>query len=506
MKEKGRLYNSLRNIGVGFVCQLTIMIFSFATRTIFVRLLGAEYTGVSGLFSNILTLLSLAELGIGNVLIFSLYAPLKNKDENTVCQYIHYFRKLYNRIALAILLIGLLLIPVLPIIIGECSLPMGEIQKYYVLYLLNSVFSYIAVDKVTLIQADQKIYIKTVTSTIASILMHLSMIALLLIKKSFTGYLLIQLTFTLGQNLVLNYYAQKMYPYLKKKTDLPSKVFTNSIIRNIKATFLYKVAGVIINYTDNILISVLFGVSMVGYYSNYSLLISYVMTFIGYITTGIAGSLGNLNAEENTEKSYKMFKNMIYLYNGVTVFSTACYLNIVQGFVSFCFGKQYLLGYETIIAILFSFYVAHVIQPVVMYRESMGMFVQIKFVLVITSVINIILSVVLGKLIGVAGIIVATGISRLVTVAWYEPVILFKQKFEQPMSEYWIFQIKNFGVNLLIIILSFIVCSLLPNQIIWLVVKLIITVIIILVIEYVTMRKTQEYNWLKDKLIGIIRR
>lgn len=504
MKSKGRLFNSLRNIGVGFICQLVVMIFSFSTRTIFVRLLGAEYTGVSGLFSNILTLLSLAELGIGNVLIFSLYAPLRDNNHVMICQYIRYFRKLYNRIAVVILFLGLLAIPCLPWIIGDSMLPMEEIRKYYVLYLLNTIFSYIAVDKITLIQADQKVYVKTLTNTIASIVMHICMIVLLIFKKSFTGYLIIQLAFNLGQNIFLNQIVKRMYPYLKEKTDKLAPEFGKKILQNIKATFLYKLSAVIINYTDNILISVLLGVTMVGYYSNYALIMTYVMYFIGYITTGVAGSLGNYNAESNASKSFQMFKNLLFLYSGITVFCTACYLNIVQEFIAFVFGEQYIMSYLTVAAILFSFYVTHAIQPVVMYSESMGMFVQIKYALVATAILNVILSIVLGKIFGVAGIIFATGISRLLTVAWYEPIILFKQKFNQSVMQYWKIQAKNLVINIIIIAGSFSICTLLPDNIIWSLIKLIITVLVFVIVEFITMHKTDEFKWLWNSVKRIL--
>ena len=172
MNRIGRSYNSIRNISVGIVCQIITMILAFATRTIFVRLLGAEYTGVSGLFSNILNFLSLAELGIGNVLLFSLYEPLKDENKEKIRQYIQYFRKLYNYIAIGILLIGVSFIPLLPYIISDSTLSITEIRLYYILYLLNSVCSYIAVDKITLIQADQKIYLKTITSTVSTIVYY----------------------------------------------------------------------------------------------------------------------------------------------------------------------------------------------------------------------------------------------------------------------------------------------------------------------------------------------
>lgn len=500
MLNKGRTFNTIKNISFGFICQFVTIFVSFANRTIFIRLLGEEYTGIGSLFSNILTFLSLAEFGVGNVLAYSLYSPIKEGNKEKVCQYLCFFRKIYICIAGAVLLLGIAAIPVLPTIIGKTTLPMNEIKLYYVLYLLNSVVSYFVIYKTTMLQADQKVYIKTVTQTTASVLMRITMTLYLMVTKNYVGYLIIQVIFNLAQNIFLSYITSRIYPYLSTKTEPPEKGFVLKVVRDVKAMFLYKAAGMIINYTDNILISVLLGVSMVGFYSNYYLIISYIIIFMGHITAGVAGSLGNFNVNQDANRSYKMFNNLLYFISLITIICCCCYTNLIQGFVKIWIGERYILDYSIVLSLVFSFYINNIISPVWMYRESMGMFREIKYTLLIAAVLNIVLSVILGKVMGLSGIIIATGIARLVTVVWYEPCILFKRKFKMKSTVYFIYQLKQLMLNMMIFLISIVICRFIKDDIIGLLARAMVCIVVIVVIEFVFMRNTDEFRWVANKI------
>lgn len=505
MNEHSRSFNSARNISAGAIRQIVTLLLAFVTRTIFVRLLGAEYTGVNGLYNNILTVLSLAELGVGNVLVYSLYRPLKEHDIAKISSLTHYFKKIYNIIAVSIAGIGVAFIPFLSYIV-KSTLPHDELVLYYVLYLANSVVSYFVVYKTTLIQADQKIYIQNLVCTIALVAQYIFQIVYLLVCKNFIGYLVIQVACTLLQNIVLNHIANRMYPFLKEKTDSYSSIDTKKMKDDIKAMFLYKISAVVINNTDNILISVMFGTIYVGYYSNYYSLITYVTTFVNLLVTGTTASIGNLNAEKNPAKSYTLFRNLIYMFNIVTAFCVAAFAAIVQQFIPIWLGSEYLMRWDTVFAILFSFYVSTVVNPVWMYRETMGMFKQIKYVMVVTALLNIVLSIIFGNWFGVAGIIGATGLSRLLTIVWYEPRILYRTKFGKNVSSYFGMQAKYLLINALSIAFSLFICLQLPEAFIWIPVKAVICGAVVLGVHYIFMHKSSEFNWIKEKVLSVLKR
>lgn len=502
MNTKSRSYNAVRNISFGMVKQIVTLVLAFATKTIFVRMLGAEYTGINGLYSNILTLLSLAELGVGNVMVYSLYAPVREHNISAIKSLMTYFKKIYRVIAISISGLGIAIIPFLKIIINS-NLPEDKLVVYYLLFLLNSVASYFVVYKTTLLQADQKIYIQNLVNTISLIVQYIIQIVYLLLTRNYIGFLTIQVMCTIVQNVVLSYIADRTYPYLKDKAIPQKQIEKTSLNENIKSMFLYKLATIIINNTDNILISMLLGTVYVGYYSNYYSLITYVTTFVTILIQGITAGLGNLNAEHNEEKSYKMFCNLIYLFNFIAAFCVATFANVVQDFIPIWLGKEYLMDTGTVGAILFTFYISTVTNPVWMYRETMGLFKQIKYVMFLTAILNIIFSIILGLKFGVAGIIGATGIARICTIIWYEPRILYK-KFAHPVCGYFRMQLKYLMINMLILILSVAVCRKLGHNFGWILIKTMFCCVITVMVHIICMRNTDEIDWIKCKLFKIL--
>lgn len=502
---KSRSVNSLRNVSFGFAQQLTTLVLAFATRTIFVRKLGAEYTGVNGLYTNILTLLSLAELGVGNVLTYSLYGALHDKNHKKLNQLISYYRKLYRYIAAAVTVVGLAIVPFLGQLV-KSGLPHNEVVLYYLLFLCNSVVSYFVMFKVTLLRADQKEYIRNIVATVCLLLQYVLQIFFLYINNNYTIYLVIQIFFTILQNVICNAIANKEYPFLKEYTKETNLIDKKGLISNVKSMFVYKVSNVVVTSTDNILISMLLGTIYVGFYSNYSMIINYIATFINLMITGLIASLGNLNADNDAEHSYSVFKGMVYLFGIITIFCTVCVLNAIQGFIPIWVGSEYVLGKDVLIAILATFYVTHAFDPTWMFCETMGLFNERKSAMVVNAVLNIVLSVVLAKPFGMAGILGATAIARVVTIAWWEPYILFKKKFKRPLGDYFKQQAGILGSNALIVFVSYGLCSFVSETFLGLIARVVICGVTVLIVEMLFMRRTEEFAWAKGKLKQLINR
>lgn len=503
--KKSRSFNVLRNISFGYMQQIFSLILAFVTRTIFIKTLGAEYVGINGLFSNILTLLSLAELGIGNILTYNLYSALKNNNIEEIKQYINYYKKLYYLIAITIAILGSLIIPFLNIIVNS-ELSMAEIIKYYILYLTNTVVSYFVVYKTTLLQADQKIYIKNIISMITMIVQYLLQIWYLIKYKDFFGFLLIQVLCSIVHNLICNYICNKNYPYLKEKTKKSNYINKKEILSNTKSMFIYKVSNVIVTSTDNILISILLGTIYVGMYSNYYTLINYVSTFINLTITGIIGSLGNLNAENDLEYSHTMFLRLSFLFNVITIGCVACFASIVQDFIPIWIGEEYLLGIDVVWTILLTFFVTHAFDPSWMFCETMGLFKERKYSMVFNAILNIILSVILSRIMGLSGIILATGISRIFTNVWWEPYILYSKKFKKNILEYVRFQIKLLFMDFIFLGIYLFIISFFETSILVILIKLIICLVIFCIVIFAFMHNSDEFNWVKDKIVNIIKK
>jgi len=436
--EQSRKQNALKNSVVGLVSFGFSTILTFVSRTVFIRQLGVEYLGVSGLFSNILSVLALSDLGINTVMVYSLYKPIADGDTDQIAALISYFRKLYFAVAGVIALLGIVCIPILPLIVNGSKLPWSELIRYYVLILANSVCSYFAISKSTLIRADQKMRIIQVVQAVTLMVQHVVQIVVLIIWKNYTLYLCIPIGATLVNNVILTILANRMYPYILRVPKVshigPLKT---AITENLKSTFLYKLGATIINSTDNILISVIVGTTVVGFYSNYHTIVAMVNAVIMILINAVMASIGNFYATQSIERKQSLFRLLLCFFYALTGFVSSCYLAVFDDFITIWLGQEFVMDTEFLLALVFTNALACMSHPLWITRESTGKFVNVKYTMLISAGLNLVLSILLGNLMGLAGIILATGLARLVTLFWYEPRILCKELFKLPVSMYW---------------------------------------------------------------------
>lgn len=504
----GRSAKSVRNVATGLISKLIMIVLAFATRTLFIRLLGPEYTGVNSLYTNILSVLSLAELGMGNVLMFYLYGALKDNDEDRIVGLVYEFKKIYTTIIIVVLSVGILLIPFLRFIVRS-SLNNSELIGYYLLYLINSVASYFVVYRTLVLSADQKNYISNIVHTVGTIAMYAFQILYLLLMKDFWGYLTIQVISTVGTNIVLNVISLKHYPYLKRQTGSIKHgkyIEKKELFRNIKATFLYKVADTVLDQTDSIIISIMFGTAIVGYYTNYFMIISYLVAIASIIANGLVASFGNLNTEGNKDHSYTMFRVALTAFSIFGIVCTTCYATVIQDFIPIWVGSQYVMRFDIVVAILSVFYLRMVTNTMWMYRSAMGLFKEVQYVNLVAAVINVVLSIILGRVIGVAGVVFSTALARIMTSFWFEGRVVFK-RFDKPFVHYLFFQLKSLIVCIASVIISLLVCKLIKgNPYIVVGIKLLISIILGILFSLISYGHTVEFKTMISKIMGVFKR
>jgi O-antigen/teichoic acid export membrane protein len=455
---ENRSKKSIRNIISGIGGKIFVLVFAFIARTSFVRILGADFNGINGLFTNILSVLCLADLGIDNVLNYALYDALKDGNRQKLCKIINSFKRVYNLIAIAILVMGLVIMIFFRWIINS-PISMQTVVICYFLYLTNTVASYLFVYRTTIISADQNQYVVNLYSTIGRVVMYVVQIIYLQFFRDIYGYLVIQIVATIIQNILLNIYTSRHYEFLTTDRKSVDKLSDLNLSKDIKATFVYKFSSLLINNTDNIIISTILGTTLVGYYSNYFMLIQYVEGFIYTIGTGLVASIGNLNAENDSNRSYRLFTNLNFIYGVLACFVTCCFMTCVQDFILIWLGKSYVLNNNILIAMVVLYYLNISVSPIWMFRETMGIFQQVKYIMLFAAVLNIIFSIFAGFVWGLVGIIGATSVSKLLTQFWYEPKVLYKVKFNKNVSLYFLEQGKNLICTVLAVILSVFVCK-----------------------------------------------
>ena len=445
-------------------------------------------------------MLSFAELGVGSAIIYSMYKPLATNDREKLKTLTKLYKKAYTVIGSTILIIGLLIIPFLKFIIKEPPKIEESLVLIYVLFLFNTGVSYFFSYKTSIITADQKNYIIVAYQQIVKWIQSIIQIVILILTKNYILFLIIQLLCTIMTNVILYNKSCKMYPYLKEKDITPlSQKERKDIVTNVKSMFLYKLSPAILNGTDNIFISYIIGVAAVGLYSNYYLIVNYLTLFISQVNGAVNASIGNLNAigeRENQEKVlYKILcvDFILYGFCGVLVFS------LIQDFINIWIGKEYLLSTITVFSIVLYFFIGGMQFVTSSYRTTSGLFSKIKYAPIFEVVINIVFSIILGKLIGLPGIFFATTLSKLLVFFWVDPYIIYKDLLKSKISTYFKKYIKYTAIYIITCFLCYYISSLIPvsNFILWFL-KAILIALITFIIYFITLFKTDEYKGLKD--------
>lgn len=505
MKEESRTKSSLKNVSFSLITQVSTILLNYICRYIFVKVLSQEYLGINGLFTNILTLFSLAELGIGSAIVYAMYKPISEKNENKIKCYMNFYKKCYTVIAIIVFVIGLLILPNLNFFIKDTPNIKG-LNFIYLLYLLDSVFSYLFVYKASILNAMQKNYICNYYQIICKIAMTILMSVSLLLFKNFVIYLLIQISFKLINNILISKKADKLYPYIKdtKKCDLV-KTEKKQIYKNVYALFCNQIGNVLINGTDNIIISKYVNLVSVGFYSNYYLVISSLSNFIGQIFNSIVASVGNLAASTDKNKTYELFNKVNFINFLTSSFCVLMTTNCIKPFIELSFGKDYLLDNFTVIIILINFYLLTMKNSVGTFKFAMGIFWNDKYCTLIRAVINVISSVILVKLYGLPGVFIGTLLSDVVTTLWYQPYVLFKNGFILSPWRYF----KDFFIYSTCTILEIFLSAIIINKMninnlfVHLIVSIVISFIIYLIVTIILFRKNVNFRFVMKTVSNI---
>lgn len=450
MRTKRALLNMITSAGG----QVLTAILAFLSRLIFIRCLSVDFLGVNGLFTELLALFSLAELGIGNAMVYGLYKPIADGDEKKITQYMNLYRYLYRLVAIAVTVIGLACLPFLPLIVRDLhGISLWRLRFYYGLYLLNTISSYCMCYKQSLIMAHQKQYINNIYRYVMHIVQTLGQIIVLLLFRNYTLYLMIQIGSQILLNALLSRKADEMYPYIgNTKEELP-KEDKQAIFKSIRAMMVHKLSSVLVNNTDNIILSTICGIVSVGLYSNYQLLFSNIRTLLGHFYTSLTASIGNLIAEGDSKKILEMFtilQFMLFLLFGY--FAGGIFLLSGQ-FVSIFFGKDFVFSADIVAVLCFNFYFSGRRQIILLYRDALGLFEKDQVKAIVEVIINIVVSIILAKRFGIVGIFIGTLISTIATSLWVEPYILFRYGLRDDWQKRLASYFKQYIFDLFIVVL-----------------------------------------------------
>jgi O-antigen/teichoic acid export membrane protein len=449
-----RSKRTAQNMVFGFIYHIVTVVLSFVSRTVFINTLGIEYQGLNTIFSDVLSLLSMADLGFGLAMSYSFYKPLAEDDKDRIKSLIAFFRKIYNIIAVSVTIVGLLFTPFLRYIV-KTQQDVPHLEIYYFFGLADIVLSYLFVYKTTLLVADQKDYMVSKVRTVASIVGTLLKILVLIIWHNYILYLIVNLAVSFFTNFYQSQRAVKEYSYIRNLRDAKEldKESRKSIFSTLKSVMLYKVSMLLFHYTDNILISMILGTALVGIYSNYWMLSTRLVLVEQIVFGSMVASVGNLMVKENEEKRLEVFESMQSISNIFCGIITCVYALVADDMVHVWLGKEFQVSQTVVIAIALNTYFTSVLHPVAIIREAAGIYNKVKYCMLFGSALNIFLSIVLGMKIGLAGIILASVLSRMASYFWYEPVIIFRDYFGKSSGRFFLGLGKNIVLVLAVIMI-----------------------------------------------------
>lgn len=424
-----RSVKSLKNVIFGWGMQILIILLGFVCRTVFIQVLGESYLGLNGLFSNILTMLSLAELGIGTAIIFSLYKPIAEKNQEQIIALMHFYQKFYRAVGCLVLVVGSALTPLLPHLVKE----MPDIPHLYVIYLMyvvNTGISYFYSYKTAFVNANQENFLVSLNHGICYTVMVAVQIGVLLLTRNFLAYFAVQIVATLAENVIISHIADRRYPFLKSKE--PYKI-DPAISRQIKTNTLamigHNVGTIVMGSTDNLIISKFVGIVEVGLYSNYQMIINSVHTVLNQAFSAITSSVGNLLVLGDDEQKEKTFYMIFFVDFWLYGFCATALFCLSNPFIELWVGKKYLYSVPIVATLAAKFYCTGIRQACNTFKGAAGLYMQDVYKPYVEVVVNLVVSLVLVNRIGILGVFLGTLITTLVVATWIEPMVLFRYEF-----------------------------------------------------------------------------
>ena len=439
MAKNTRTVNSIKSAVTGVGGQALSFILQFVNRIVLINTIGVAYLGVSGLFTSVITILSIGELGIGTAICYALYKPLAEGDRDKVCAIMNLLRKAYRIVGVSIVAFGVLFYPFLPYFMKGTT-DLVDVTAVYSLYIADSAFSYFFFAyKNALLQADQKRYIVNMVGNVGNVVVIAARTVVLVLFKSYIAYMVVQMAGGILKNLVCAAIVDKQYPYLKAGKKLKvSRQERKGIFKNLFALALNKISITLLASSDNLIIANRISMIVVGFYSNYSLITTAITQLVKSIFSAFTASIGNLFAAEDKSKSEFIFRCLNFLNFWIYGVCAICLYNLLNPFIAFVWGEEMVFTELTVLIIVLNFLTEGLQNAVMSYKDACGLFWQGRYRPLASVILNIALSLILVRWFGLAGIFCGTIISRFATTWWFDARLVHRHAFGMSPFKYYL--------------------------------------------------------------------
>lgn len=500
-----RTKNARNGIAVGMVLRVYQTVVPFLMRTAMIHFMGVEYSGLNSLFSSVLHILNLAELGVGAAMVFSMYKPIAQDDTRRICALMHLYRRYYRLIGLVILAGGLLLTPFIPKLING-DIP-HELNVYY-LYWLNlgaTVLTYwLFAYRNCLLQAHQRIDTTGMITLISSTIQYLLQFIVLVFLKDYYLYVIVMLLSAIVNNCITALVTKKMYPQYRpvEALDMSEISVINGKIRDI---FFGKLGSVVVNHADTVVISSFLGLSMLAIYQNYYFIMSSVFAVIEMILASIMAGLGNSFVTESLDKIKADLMKISFLYLWLIGVCCCCFIGLYQPFMEIWMGKELMLGFGVVICLVMYFCVYTFTRLLSIYKDAAGLWHEDRFRPLISAGVNLMLNLLTVRVWGIYGVVLSTVVSMgVISIPWILH-ILFSRVFNRAALAEFLRQVLLFAaMTVMAGVFVYLICMLIPfDSWMRLFACMMVCVIVPNILYFGFMRRSKQFQsslWVLDKM------
>lgn len=489
-----RTKNAIRNVKFGGILRIYQIVWPFIIRTIMIYLLGVQYVGLNSLFTSILQVLNMTELGVGTAMVFSMYKPIAEDDTDTICQLLHLYKIYYRCIGLFIAVIGLAITPIIPqLIADQASVPLN-ITIIYWLNLINTVMTYwLFAYRNSIFTAHQRDDVISKVTILSCSITYVLQILLLLVWKNYYLYLIASILGQLLNNLIINSLAKKMYPQYSARGEVSPDI-KKSITKKVMDLFTARVGGTIQNSADAVVISAFLGLTLLGKYNNYYYVMNSVFMFVNILFTSSLGGVGNSIVLDSKDKIFSDFKRLTFITEWVVCICASCMICVFQDFIRFWVGESNLISFSIVVCIVINFIVICNNQMFCLYKDGAGMWHEDRFRPLVTAIVNLALNLLSVSKFGLYGVILSTVISLAFLGSPWLLHNLFKVVFDGQLSDYLLYFFKLLLASIFSIVCAYGACQFVRfNSLIGIIIKLIISLLVSNTILWILLNKYEQY-------------
>lgn len=430
MDSDSKVKNVARNTMMGVFNNLVLVALNLISRRLFLRFIGIEYLSIGQIINNILGILAFSELGVTNSVLYMLYRPVAEGDKEKIARIVGSYKKINRAISCVLFALGLVCLPFLSKFINT-SISINTVRLVYLMNLLYSASSYFCSYRQVLINANQKSYIISRVSLMVNFMSIVVQCAVIYITHNYLLYLAVTIVMGLVQNIIIYRIAGNMFPFLKEYHRYRlEKQESRQLAENVKSLFSVKICGIVINNTDNILVSMV-NTLMVGYCANYTIISTRIRGIITIFHNSIMYSMGIASVEKGSEEKYILFKKFLLINTFLAGFTSFLMGVLWDDFIILWLGPDYLIPKIVFYSILLNYYWVIVTAGIWIFRDTNGLFVYVKRMLLVNAILNLVISVILGRLMGVAGVYYATIIADVLSNFWFDAKLVYEKLFQK---------------------------------------------------------------------------